>query len=116
MKLPILLPSALSLVAGAFALPQLHTRANSSGVGDTKINWGTKCKSLAAESPLPMKCATFSVPLDYTKPNSTKTLDLSLVRFDAVKKPVKGSVLFNPGGPGGSAVQFVIGRAQQLMT
>ncbi|KIW72681.1 hypothetical protein PV04_00859 [Phialophora macrospora] len=116
MKLPALLPFALSLVVGSFALPQLHPRANSPDVGDTEITWGTKCKSLAAESPLPMKCAKFRVPLDYTKPNSTKTLDLTLVRFDAVRKPVKGSVLFNPGGPGGSGVQFVIGRAQQLMT
>ncbi|ETI28736.1 hypothetical protein G647_01187 [Cladophialophora carrionii CBS 160.54] len=116
MKMLIQLPSVLSLVVGAFALPQLHTRANTSVVGDTKITWSTKCKTLAGESPLPMKCADFSVPLDYTKPNSTKTLDLTLVRFDAVRKPVKGSVLFNPGGPGGSGVQFVIGRAQQLMT
>jgi hypothetical protein len=65
---------------------------------------------------MPLNCASFEVPLDYTDPQSNKTVDLTLVKVDAVKQPAKGSVLFNPGGPGGSGLQFVIGRAQQLQT
>ncbi|KAJ9610427.1 hypothetical protein H2200_005204 [Cladophialophora chaetospira] len=106
----------LSLLAQVFAHVTPYVRTNSQKVGDTKISWSTKCKALAGESATPFKCANFSVPLDYTKPKSTKTLDLTLVRVDATRKPVKGSVLFNPGGPGTSGLNFVLENAQELMT
>ena len=45
-------------------------------------------------------CGTLAVPLDYTEQDSGKLLNLSLVKVNATKEPFKGSVLFNPGGPG----------------
>lgn len=81
-----------------------------------KINWHTDCKYIQAVSSSPIKCANFSVPLDYTDSKSKKTLNLTVVRADAVKQPVKGSIFFNPGGPGDSAVQFVAGGIAELMT
>ena len=53
----------------------------------------------------PVECATIEVPLDYTDENS-KPLDLILIRVKATK-PSKGSVLMNPGGPGGSGLDFI---------
>lgn len=53
------------------------------------------------------ECATLRVPLDYTKPNGEQ-IDLALVRKPAADKSKRiGSLLVNPGGPGGSGVDFV---------
>ena len=56
---------------------------------------------------IPIQCGTLTVPLDYSDPLSNKTLDLQLVKVSAVKRPRKGSILFNPGGPGGSGRNIV---------
>ncbi|KAK7427379.1 hypothetical protein QQZ08_006148 [Neonectria magnoliae] len=50
-------------------------------------------------------CATLEVPLDYTNQDSSETIDLQLIRFNATKEPFKGSVLWNPGGPGISGIE-----------
>ncbi|KAF4454306.1 Tripeptidyl aminopeptidase [Fusarium albosuccineum] len=54
-----------------------------------------------------MDCATLEVPLDYTAKNTGRTIDIQLLRAKANKKPFRGSVLGNPGGPGGSGVEWV---------
>ena len=52
------------------------------------------------------ECGTLEVPLDYAKPDG-KTLELALLRFTA-KDPENriGSLVLNPGGPGGSGVDY----------
>jgi hypothetical protein len=55
---------------------------------------------------VPIQCANLDVPLDYTNPNSGE-IPLQLLKVNATKQPVLGSVLFNPGGPGSSAVEDV---------
>ena len=53
------------------------------------------------------ECATVQVPLDYTKPSGEK-VGISLIRLPAEDKSERiGSLLTNPGGPGGSGVDFV---------
>ncbi|PGH15309.1 hypothetical protein AJ79_02474 [Helicocarpus griseus UAMH5409] len=47
---------------------------------------------------LPIDCAKLPVPLDYTDPDCSEKVPLQLIKIDATKKPVLGSVLFNPGG------------------
>ncbi|KAL2868904.1 alpha/beta hydrolase [Aspergillus lucknowensis] len=74
------------------------------------VSWG------ACEIDLPsVQCANFTVPLDYTKPNSRATLDLQLLRVPAVKQPKKGTILFNFGGPGLEARLTLAGTAQTLL-
>jgi len=53
-----------------------------------------------------LECSTLDVPLDYTKPND-RQISLALVRQTA-KEPARriGSLVLNPGGPGGSGVDF----------
>jgi hypothetical protein len=53
------------------------------------------------------ECATVEVPLDYTDP-AAGTIGLALIRLPAEPGGQRlGSLFVNPGGPGGSGVQFV---------
>ena len=53
------------------------------------------------------QCASMPVPVDHTKP-AGPTLELGLVRRPATNPDRRiGTLLVNPGGPGGSATDFV---------
>lgn len=59
-----------------------------------------------------VQCATLQVPLDYSNP-SGPTIGIALDRVPASGKPI-GSLLVNPGGPGGSGLDFLPAIAPQL--
>ncbi|HET6625051.1 MAG TPA: alpha/beta hydrolase [Nocardioidaceae bacterium] len=51
-------------------------------------------------------CATIEVPLDYADPGG-KAIELSLLKVPAAKKSQRvGSLVVNPGGPGGSGINY----------
>ena len=53
------------------------------------------------------ECATATVPRDYARPQGPQ-IDLALIRRPATDREHRiGSIFFNPGGPGGSGVDFV---------
>jgi pimeloyl-ACP methyl ester carboxylesterase len=53
------------------------------------------------------QCATATVPLDYPRPQDG-TISLALIRLPATDQVHRiGSLLTNPGGPGGSGVAFI---------
>jgi len=53
------------------------------------------------------QCAEFSVPLDYSQPGEGQ-LTLSIMRLPARNQASRlGTLFVNPGGPGGSAVDFL---------
>jgi pimeloyl-ACP methyl ester carboxylesterase len=53
------------------------------------------------------ECATLRVPLDYARPTGP-TLSLAIARHRAAKPAERiGSLLMNPGGPGGSAIDLI---------
>jgi len=55
-------------------------------------------------------CATIQVPQDWQKPDNGKTFDIAMVRARSLTQKNRiGSLLVNPGGPGGSGVQFAAG-------
>ncbi|MEV7426072.1 alpha/beta hydrolase [Streptomyces sp. NPDC091212] len=57
------------------------------------------------------QCATMKAPLDYTKPDG-KQIDLAVSRKKATGPGKRlGSLLVNPGGPGGSAIGYLQGYA-----
>jgi len=59
-------------------------------------------------------CATVPAPLDYDQPDGASVL-LSLIRLPATDPGRRiGSLLVNPGGPGGSGVDFVLFAGQFL--
>ncbi|MDN6202002.1 MAG: alpha/beta hydrolase, partial [Micrococcaceae bacterium] len=51
------------------------------------------------------ECAEVEVPLDYEQPDQ-KSIDLSVIKLKASGKK-QGTLLVNPGGPGGSGVDLV---------
>lgn len=60
------------------------------------------------------ECATVTLPLDYDEPDGP-TVEIALSRIPA-RNPARriGSLFLNPGGPGGSGVQFPA-RAQEWL-
>ncbi|MFC9429134.1 alpha/beta hydrolase [Streptomyces sp. NPDC056987] len=53
------------------------------------------------------QCATMKAPLDYTKPDGTE-IDLAVARKKATGPGKRlGSLMVNPGGPGGSAIGYL---------
>jgi len=111
----LLLATAFGHVLG---LPQIYSRDDElkTHLGDDKIKWSTHCSYLGFESDLPYSCANFTVPLDYSNPKSNETLTLTLTKIDAVKQPAKGSVLFNPGGPGAGGADLITTFGEEFMT
>ena len=61
-------------------------------------------------------CATFAVPLDHDRPDG-RQIKLALARLPATDQENKlGSLFLNPGGPGGSGVEFVLGAGPFLFS
>jgi pimeloyl-ACP methyl ester carboxylesterase len=58
------------------------------------------------------QCGKLAVPIDYNNP-TRGVAAIALIRFPATGAKI-GSVLFNPGGPGGSGVEFTAGVMQDL--
>jgi pimeloyl-ACP methyl ester carboxylesterase len=50
------------------------------------------------------ECARVEVPLDYVKPSGER-IQISMIRLPATGKRI-GSLFINPGGPGGSGIQY----------
>lgn len=64
----------------------------------------------------PFQCGTLQVPLDYDQPNGT-TISLAVVRLPATDPAHRiGSLFLNPGGPGGSGVDFDVFAGPFLFT
>ena len=52
------------------------------------------------------ECATMTVPIDYENPSGA-TIDIALLRVPAGRSSQRvGSLVVNPGGPGGSGVEY----------
>ncbi|MCX6402563.1 MAG: alpha/beta hydrolase [Actinobacteria bacterium] len=63
------------------------------------LTW-TKCEGV-------FECAELTVPLDYTNPGG-EAIQLALKKFPALNKSKKlGAIVVNPGGPGGSGVDYI---------
>lgn len=70
-----------------------------------RVDWGT-----CDDAPAPFECGTIRVPLDHAKPNG-ESIGIALVRLPATNTSHSlGPLLVNPGGPGGSGIDFVEGN------
>ncbi|MBB5074583.1 alpha/beta hydrolase [Nonomuraea endophytica] len=102
-----LLPVALILAAGCQAAPPAVPQTGQPRT-DTSIAWAP-CG--------PRECATLEVPLDHARPQGER-ITLALTRMPA-RDPGKrlGSLVFNPGGPGATGLDFprVLTRAHDTL-
>ncbi len=78
--------------------------------GDGTIAWSTCTDDLASLAGL--DCGGLQVPLDPTDPNGD-TIELAVARSSATGSPDEriGSLVLNPGGPGGSGIEFLANAA-----
>ncbi|KAL2212472.1 alpha/beta-hydrolase [Sarocladium strictum] len=114
--------AAISLSLGCLALgttiphdilPEVHQR--SSGTTST-ISWEPCDLDLSYVGHKDdFECVTIQVPLDYTNCSNHETVQLDLIKYKAMKKPHKGSILYNPGGPGVSGMNTVAARGNELV-
>ena len=73
-----------------------------------KVNWSPCHRDLG-----PFECGTVQVPLDYD--TQLGTISLAVVRLPATNPSQRiGSLFLNPGGPGGSGVDFTLGAGPFL--
>jgi pimeloyl-ACP methyl ester carboxylesterase len=86
---------ALSLTAYTQSQPDYPKTL--SGYYAQEINWQS-CNQ-------DFQCATLAVPIDYSK-LSTGTFEIALLKYEARTSKKLGSLIVNPGGPGGSGVDY----------
>jgi pimeloyl-ACP methyl ester carboxylesterase len=60
-------------------------------------------------------CTNIKVPLDYDNTNAGST-NIAFIKHTARKQPAKGDIIYNPGGPGGSAAGFFVGAGFPTLT
>jgi pimeloyl-ACP methyl ester carboxylesterase len=85
--------------------------AGGAAAGPGKIAW-SKCYPQFG----PFQCGTVQVPLDYDNPNGA-TISLAVVRLPATDPAHRiGSLFLNPGGPGGSGVDYTVFAGPFLYT
>ena len=75
--------------------------------GDTgTVDWGA-CDEETPDLGVGLECATLEMPRDYDEPDGD-TIDIALARVPATDPGERiGSLVFNPGGPGGSGIEFL---------
>jgi pimeloyl-ACP methyl ester carboxylesterase len=95
------LAATLFTVPSATASPPPASGTGSAAV--PRLHWGSCGEGFEA-----FQCATAVVPLDYDRPKG-KQITLALARLPAANPSRRiGSLFLNPGGPGGSGVDFVL--------
>ena len=101
-----------ALVAmGLFVCAVVSASAEAAG-GRSRLRW----RACHEEAGPGFECASFEVPLDHDRPQG-KQISLALVRLPASDPQGKvGSIFLNPGGPGGSGVEFLLGVGPVLFS
>jgi pimeloyl-ACP methyl ester carboxylesterase len=88
----------------SLALGVLPVQSSEAASSVPKISWSPCYRDFG----FPFECGTLQVPLDYSNPAGA-TISIAVVRLPAGDPAHKiGSIFFNPGGPGGSGVDFLL--------
>lgn len=95
------------VTAAAVLLPGTVAQATPAVTRHTPAVQWAPCEQVATA-----ECGTLRVPVDWSRPWGP-TLDLALARRPATDPDARiGSLVVNPGGPGGSGVDFVLQAAE----
>ncbi len=106
------LPVALvvALAAPAVASPEPGVEAGAPDAAP-QPEWGS-CESITGSDIPTARCTRVAVPVDYAQPGGEQA-QLAVIRIPATGQRI-GSLLVNPGGPGGSAVQLAAALGEAL--
>jgi pimeloyl-ACP methyl ester carboxylesterase len=121
--LPVLAAAALVLSACVETNPVEPTDPSSDGSGETGTDGDGGDSADMPPAPAGLEdfydqqvtweqcgnryeCTDVEVPLDYDAPDG-ETITIAVKRLDATGGDPMGSILVNPGGPGGSGIEFV---------
>lgn len=100
----LVVAALLGMYAGLIAAPA------SAAPLKHRANWSPCYRDLG----YPFECATVQAPLDYSNPDKAAIL-IAMVRLPATDPARRiGSLFLNPGGPGGSGVDFALGAGPVL--
>jgi pimeloyl-ACP methyl ester carboxylesterase len=100
----------MALLGAAALMLGIGGQSGASAAPKPKIAWSSCHQDLG-----PFECGTVQVPLDYD--TQSGTISLSLVRLPASDPSRRiGSLFLNPGGPGGSGVDFTLFAGPFLFT
>ncbi len=117
--LPAIVMAAALVATTAVSTAAAPSQSDNGQVHETvkAANWKSCFDEVEAEfadlppflgGPPTISCATVKVPLDYDAP-SKGVIDIDLVRLEANDPDNKiGSLFLNPGGPGGSGIEFAL--------
>ncbi len=107
----VALAVAVSMLVGCGAITD-GTAVPASHRAAQPIAWDRCQNSGDGQLPPDTQCGTLTVPVDYAKPDAASA-HLALIRFPATGQRI-GSVVMNPGGPGGSGVDAAAGLLDGL--
>lgn len=101
------------LLAGVLALTACSGSSTPDGTAAMvePVVWGA-CDD-DVEASVDVECAVLEVPLDHADPDGER-IGIALIRVPARAADPIGSVLVNPGGPGGSGVNYVAAGGADL--
>lgn len=95
-------PTASSAIGGAATAPSASAPAELGRFYGQRPEWAGCGRGVPAEA----VCAWVEVPIDYAVPTG-ETVKLRVLRLPARGgKASRGALLVNPGGPGGSAIEY----------
>lgn len=112
-RLRIALLAFLAMIGGlAAAGPAADAAVDGSSFRGEDVPINLRWTSCFEEFGSRFECATARVPLDYDKLDKGK-IPIDMVRLTATGER-RGSLFLNPGGPGGSGIDFVLGAGPFL--
>ncbi|EFX01232.1 alpha beta hydrolase fold family [Grosmannia clavigera kw1407] len=63
------------------------------------------------------ECARLDLPMDWVEPSDRQRVYLAVIRLPAkTRQDYRGPVFVNPGGPGGSGVDFLVDHGKEMQT
>jgi pimeloyl-ACP methyl ester carboxylesterase len=93
----------VALVVGLALALGMGGEQSAAAPGEPKVAWSPCYKDFG-----PFECGSVQVPLDYDSPNGA-AISIAMVRLPATDPGHRiGSLFLNPGGPGGSGVDFTL--------
>src|SRR5690349_21542889 len=111
-----LLVAAAGSVGAAPLLPEASAVASAPAAGPASTLAWTPCPQGAPVEPVAVECATVPVPLHHDEPGG-RQIPIALHRLVSPNHGgpgFRGSVVINPGGPGGEGLSFLTGFGATL--